>query len=354
MKKIAVIGASVLIVLLMVAAGTVNYQFSEDSRTEGELIGNKCFPMVNKEEGRKKEKPLGERPEKGWTIGFSNIGNDMGYYSEVEKVLRGYVEQDDDSFVSMNAKGNGELQTEQLYQMIDMGVDAVFIIPVDEKSISPVLDKMQEKNIPVVVINRNIEKYEKIVAVVDSDSFNAGFILADYMINQFKGGKDFYQKEKVVVFFEKGDSSGKEKIYGFRMGISRSLFKVEKEIKCSHDKEELREQLKAAVEEIKDLKYIFSVCDEMTLSLLEICEEENYEELKIFSVGGSPKIKRCMAEKNQSLAAIAAESPISLAMSAYTVMNQYLEGEKVKKEYLTETFLVTKDNIGDYSIETWQ
>lgn len=355
LKKIAVIGSVIILMLLMLWVGTMDYVISRSSfLTEPSIEREEKKEGIGEKGESEKKKPLGERPEEGWTFGFSSVGKDADYYSEVEKTLEGYILQEGDRMISMDPMDDGGIQADQLREMAAQGVDAIFLNPVNIKEVLPVLEELKEKNIPVVYMESSREELDGVISMVDSDKFNSGYILGDYLVNNYEPGKDIYSKAKIAVFSEKGEFFGREKLYGFCTAIDGSLFCVEKEVNGSHKKEDIRRELKAAVEEIEGLQYIFSICDEMTLSILEVCEEENYGDLKVFTIGGSPKIKALMKSGNKNLEAFAAESPMSLAVNAYNVMYRYLDGETVKKQYLTETFLVTKDNIGDYQIDIWQ
>ena len=355
LKNKTVIICTVILMLMMVAVGALDIGFSEDSTPTGEFFVEGEQPVATGTAlPQEKEKPQGERPEDGWLFGFSSAGMGSDYYDELQNILRGYIRQGHDTMIAMNPEADSDLQVQQLREMIELGVDAVFIRPVNREALSPVLKELKEKNIAVINMDQGAVEDGYSISVVDSDCFNAGFILSDYMVNNCEAGIDLYNKAKIVIFSEKGKSLGQQKIYGFREAIGDKFFWVEKEVIISHEKEEIRKELKKAMEEIENFKYIFSVCDEITLSILEVCKEEGYSELRVFSVGGSPKLKKEMVEGNENLEAFAAESPQSLAMNAYSVMMQYLDGETVKRQYLTETFLITKKNIEEYRVDRWQ
>lgn len=355
MKKTAIIHISVLLVLLIIAVGTFDFELHPDETSRIKAQTENVMGSIESPKPLEKlEKPLGERPENGWFFGFSGVESEIGYYSKLENYLEGYIKEAGDRLMTVHCKDDSRLQAEELLEMADKGVQAIFLVPIDMQKLQPTLRKLKERNIPVIVMNQEVGEIEDVVSVVASDNFNSGFILGDYMVNHCKPGRDLYHKAKVIIFSEKSHNFGLQKSYGFRIGSGDSLFQVEREVKCSHDKEEIRKELKAAVEEIEDLNYVFSICDEMTLSILEICEEEHYDYLQVFTTGGSPAIKRQLQRDNKNLAAFAAESPISLGMNAYGVMYQYLDGQKVKKQYLVETFLVTRENLSDYSVNIWQ
>lgn len=355
MKKVWVIGSVTAMILLMIAIGTFEQGFYKENGAEQEFIVKKTEEELKvQEEKDKQKKPLGDRPEEGWLFGLSNLGKDSDYYNKLELTLNEYIHGGGDRPISMDSEDDIKLQIQQLQEMERMGVDAVFLNPVDSGELLPVLEELKRNNIPVIMMEQGMKDTEQVVAFLNSDNFNSGFILADYMVNKCMPGKDVYNKAGVAIFTEYAKNFGKEKRYGFRAAIGGSYFRVEKEIITSHAEELIRKEFQRLLEEVEDLQYIFSTCDEITLVLLKLCEEEGCENLKIFSVGGSPELKKIMVEGNKNLEAFAAESPMSLAMDAYSVMMQYLDGQAVKKQYLTETFLVNKDNIKEYRIDTWQ
>lgn len=355
MKKVWVIGSVAVMILSMIAIGAFEQGYYKGREIEQEFIVKKTEEDLRiQEEKDKQKKPLGDRPEEGWLFGLSNLGKDSDYYTKLELALNGYIHDGGDRLISMDSEDDIGLQIQQLQEMERMGVDAVFLNPVDSVELLPVLEELKKNNIPVIMMEQGMEDTKQVISVVDSDNFNSGFILADYMVNNCMPGKDVYNKAGVAIFTERVKNFGKEKRYGFRAAIGDSYFRVEKEIITTHDEELIRKEFQNLLEEVEKLQYIFSTCDQITLVLLKLCEEEGCENLKIFSVGGSPELKKIMVEGNKNLEAFAAESPASLAMNAYSVMMQYLDGQAVKKQYLTETFLVNRDNIEEYRVDTWQ
>ncbi|MFW5677474.1 MAG: substrate-binding domain-containing protein [Acetivibrio ethanolgignens] len=355
MKKVWVIGSVAAMILLMIAIGTFEQGFYKENGAEQEFIVKETEEALTiQKEKNKLQKPLGDRPEGGWCFGLSDLAKGSGYYTKLSMTLRGYISAGGDYTISMNSEDDVKRQIEQLQEMERMGVDAIFVNPVDSVELLPILEELKEKNIPVIMMEQGMEETEQVISVVDSDNFNSGFILADYMVNNCTPGKDIYNKAGIVIFTERGKNFGKEKRYGFRSAIGDSYFRVEKEVIVSHDEEVIRKEFENLLEEVENLQYIFSTCDEITTTLLKLCEEKKCDNLKIFSAGGSPELKKIMVEGNENLEAFAAESPVSLAMNAYSVMMQYLDGQAVKKQYLTETFLVNRDNIEEYRVDTWQ
>lgn len=356
MKKATAFICGIILIVSMITVSALDTGFYEDEDADAvEAISRRNESDRTKSHEMKKErsKPLGDRPETGWVFGFSGVGSDDGYYAAVEKYLNSYIQQEGDQVLFINSRDDAKLQIRQLREMADKGVDAVFLIPVDLSQLSPVLEELREKKIPVIVMSQEASETTAMISMVDSDNFNAGFILADYMVNNCEPGETMYKKAKILTVTEKSHNFGREKIYGFCRAIGDTSFEIEKEIMCTHKKADIERELVKAMEETEDIKYIFSICDEITLPILEICEEKQYD-VQVFTTGGSPEIKKKMEENNPYLTAFAAESPISLAMSAYAVMHQYLDGEKVKKQYLTETFLVTRENLSEYGVDMWQ
>lgn len=354
MKKVMLTVSAMILIFLILAVGDADSGIYQMNHPAAMVYMHEMPEAEPTETPSARKLPLGERPKAGWLFGFCGVGQKADYYIQLENYLKGYIVENGDRFISMDTEDDSELQIKQLRKMAAKGVDAIFLIPVDVDAILPVLEELKAEKIPVIVMHQGMNDADKMLAMVDSDNFNSGFLLGDYMINHCKPGSSAFNKADVLVFSEKSDSFAKQKIYGFRVGIGDSFFQVGKEVQCTHEKEDIRKEMKAAAEELGDFRYVFSICDEMTLSILEICKEEGFDDLQVFTTGGSPEIKRKMFDGNKNLVAFAAESPISLAMNAYSVIYQYLDGQKIKKQYLTETFLVTRENLSDYSIKEWQ
>ncbi|MXO04441.1 substrate-binding domain-containing protein [Flavobacterium sp. HBTb2-11-1] len=149
-------------------------------------------------------------------IGFSQcISGDqwrvaMDYSMKLEASL--YPEVD---LTIYNADRNSEKQIQQIQKMIDDGMDAIIISPLESNALTPIIEKAYQKNIPVILVDRKINT-DQFTTYLGADNLEVGRLAAKYLISNSK------ERAKVVeVFADLDTSPGKERTQGFNEVIKR-------------------------------------------------------------------------------------------------------------------------------------
>lgn len=90
----------------------------------------------------------------------------------------------------VDGKNDPAVQQSQIDTLITQGVDAIIIVPVDAKSIGPIIDETVKAGIPLVAVNRfPAEPYfSQLATYVGSDELFAGTVQAE-KIAELLGGK---------------------------------------------------------------------------------------------------------------------------------------------------------------------
>lgn len=84
---------------------------------------------------------------------------------------------------------NVEKQVEEIRELIDDGVEMIFINPVDWTKVEPALEIARASKIPVIAIDTNVEDDSFVVCTVVSDNYSAGVQCAEHMLQNSTGGK---------------------------------------------------------------------------------------------------------------------------------------------------------------------
>lgn len=90
----------------------------------------------------------------------------------------------------VDGKNDPAVQQSQIDTLITQGVDAIVIVPVDAKSIGPIIDETVKASIPLVAVNRIPDEpyFSKLATYVGSDELFAGTVQAE-KIAELLGGK---------------------------------------------------------------------------------------------------------------------------------------------------------------------
>jgi D-xylose transport system substrate-binding protein len=90
--------------------------------------------------------------------------------------MRSSIQRDGNQYVTANAEASAEKQLNDIRTMIEQGVDALVILPVDREAILPAIDLAAEAGIPVISYDRLIE--DSRVFYITFDNVGVGRIIA--------------------------------------------------------------------------------------------------------------------------------------------------------------------------------
>lgn len=90
--------------------------------------------------------------------------------------MRSSIQRDGNEYITANAEASAEKQLEDIRTMIEQGVEALVILPVDREAILPAIDMAAEAGIPVISYDRLIE--DDRVFYITFDNVGVGRIIA--------------------------------------------------------------------------------------------------------------------------------------------------------------------------------
>jgi galactofuranose transport system substrate-binding protein len=118
------------------------------------------------------------------TIGFSQIGSESGWRAAETTVSKAEAEKRDIVFKIADAQQKQENQIKAIRSFIAQGVDAIFLAPVVSTGWDSVLEEAQEAEIPVVLLDRDVDASAKdlYLTAVTSDSVHEGRVAGEWLV----------------------------------------------------------------------------------------------------------------------------------------------------------------------------
>lgn len=280
--------------------------------------------------------------------GFSTISMANPYYATLEASIREEVTKDGSTMVLRDAGNSAQEQIKQIDEMIEMGIELLFLSPVDWEMIAPELDKLAEAGIKVVNMDTQVKDMENITAFVGSDNKRAGGLCGEEMIKQLPEGG------KVAILEIPSINSINDRITGFEEAIVGMGFEVVARVDVGSDAPTAKVAMQGILSENKEIDAVMCGNDPIALGVLEAVKEAKRLDVHIYSVDGSPDLKKEMSQPGSQIAGIAGQSPINMGKTAAKVAQSILNKEKYETETLEEAFLITKDNLDMYGVDGWQ
>ena len=122
--------------------------------------------VVETEEGAEEEE------ESGYLFGYSGIDMDNPYFETLELSIKTTLEEKGHRIMTKNPGADAALQNEQIRELIEADVDAVFLSPVDQEEITPALEELKEAGIPVVNVDTRVIALGALQAIREADRTN--------------------------------------------------------------------------------------------------------------------------------------------------------------------------------------
>lgn len=118
------------------------------------------------------------------TIGFSQIGSESGWRAAETTVSKAEAKKRNINFKIADAQQKQENQIKAIRSFIAQGVDAIFLAPVVSTGWDSVLKEAKEANIPVVLLDRDIDPSGKdlYLTAVTSDSVHEGRVAGEWLV----------------------------------------------------------------------------------------------------------------------------------------------------------------------------
>jgi len=291
-----------------------------------------------------------EMNEEKYTFGFSCITMDNPFYITLEAAIREVIEGAEGVLITKDPSQDSDLQLQQIQEMINEGIDAIFLSPVDWEAIQPALEALNEADVRIINVDTHIKDTDYADTYIGSDNKNAGFLCGEDLLEKAPEGG------KVVILESLNTNSIIDRITGFEEAIAEAengfTIIVRRDVEG-----DLKLALEAAAEifaEEEDIAAVMCGNDQIALGALVAANDAGLEDILIYGVDGSPDLKKELVKAETLIAGTAAQSPISMGKAAANIGLAMMRGEDYEKETYTEVFFIDKDNVELYGSDGWQ
>ena len=335
-RKFMAVLAMVLVCILSAAGCKKNVGSPEDN------------PVQEEEEEGEED---GQADEEGYTFGFSAIDMENPYFITLENSIRESLTENGDRLITIDPGTDEDVQASQIQQMIDEGIDAIFLSPVNWESITPSLETLREAGVKIINVDTQVKEMDYVDAYVGSDNLEAGRICGQALLERCPEGG------KVLILECPTQNSINDRITGFEEAISDADpgFEVVARENTDGKFEKSLEVAQAALEAYPDVTAIMCGNDQIAVGAQTAVNLLGMDNVIIYGVDGSPDIKKELLKSDTQIAGTAAQSPINMGKEAVSVALAVLDGGEYEKENYVEIIdMITKDNVEMYGADGWQ
>lgn len=268
------------------------------------------------------------------------------YFIALNESIREGVEANGDVLITRDPAQDQDRQNEQIKEMIDEGVTAIFLNPVDWTEVSEALELCKEAGVAVFNVDTNVYKKDMVESIIWSDNYQAGVQCAEDMMKK-------KEKADILIMKHYNVQSTNERVQGFLDTIEgHDEYKIVDEITTTSEFEVAMEEMDRILD--KDLKFdvVLGGNDPTALGALAGLQSNHVtEKILIYGIDGSPDAKEMI--KKGYLEGTSSQQPVKMGKKAVETAYKYLRGEPVEKDIMIDVIMITNENLNDFDIDGW-
>ncbi len=149
-----------------------------------------------------------------YVIGVSQCSEDIWRDKLNDELKMGTYVYNNVELRFASADDSDEKQIDQIHQFLKEGMDLLIVAPNQVAAVSPAIDEVFDKGIPVIVVDRKTNS-QKFTAYIGADNYEMGRLMGEYIATQLKG------KGRVIeIMGLKGSSPAIDRHNGFVKALS--------------------------------------------------------------------------------------------------------------------------------------
>ncbi|MTH76981.1 galactofuranose ABC transporter, galactofuranose-binding protein YtfQ [Paracoccus aestuariivivens] len=278
------------------------------------------------------------------TVGFSQIGSESGWRAAETTVTQQQAKERGIDLKFADAQQKQENQIKAVRGFIAQGVDAILIAPVVATGWDDVLAEAKEAEIPVVLLDRQIDAPEDLyLTAVTSDQVYEGKVAGEWLV------KDIGDKACKVVELQgtTGSSPAINRKKGFEEAIAGhaniSIARSQTGDFTRTKGKEVMESFIKAENGGKDICAVYAHNDDMAVGAIQAIKEAGLKpgtDIKVVSIDAVPDIFLAMAEGEANATV---ELTPNMAGPAFDVLEKFKADGTVPPKWIqTESKLFTQ------------
>ncbi len=284
-------------------------------------------------------------------IGFSVIDMENPYFITLESAVKEIFDESENyELITKDPGTDPELQASQIEEMVDMGIDAIILSPVDWEAITPSLEMLKKAGIKIINVDTQVKEMDYVDAYIGSDNYSAGVLCGEDLIERCPEGGE------IAILECPTQNSINDRITGFEetLATAENGFEIVARADTGGEFERALEASETILEENPDIVAVMCGNDQLAVGAKTAVNLKGMDDVLIYGVDGSPDIKKELKKPETQIAGTAAQSPINMGKSAAKLTMDILEGNKYEKETYEEVFMIDRGNVDMYGTDGWQ
>lgn len=250
------------------------------------------------------------------------------------------------AFQDFNVKGtflaaSKETQEQELLNILEdlliQAPDGLVVMPSTGAAI-PTLKKYEEKNIPVLLIDTDLD-WDGKVAYIGTDNYTAGQKVGEYLEEILQPGA-----EVAIIEGVSGAAQNEARVSGAKDYLEDKGFKIATVQAADFDRTKAVSTMENIITAHPNIQAVFAANDEMALGAYQALKTANLD-IPIIGIDGTTDALQSIADGD--VTASIEQLPYTMAYLAVENAIKSLDGETVEKEIDSGIELITVENAAD-------
>ena len=238
--------------------------------------------------------------------------------------------------IVFDAQNDDSHQLSAMMATVNAAMSVFIVNPADSDTIAPGIELANEKNIPVITVDRKCAG-GRIVCHIESDNLRGGRMAAGALVRYLGGNGRIIEMEGIP-----GTSASQERGMGFNQVIGKhSGLKVVARRAAYFDRNKAQETMQRLINMDIQFDAVFAHNDNMILGVLDALELTKYPSSRIL-VGFDAIREAVQAVQEGKLTATIAQQPEIMGSLAVKSAVRLMRGEKLPSEIPVELELIEK------------
>ena len=236
--------------------------------------------------------------------------------------------------ITMYADEDPAVQSEQIMEMADRGIDALLLNPVSDSVVAAV-EEISNRGIPVLTIDRKIN-CPRIVCHIASDNYSGGRMAGDYL------AEALHRNGRIVeIMGTEGSSAAFERGQGFREAVNNHPdIQIVSAFCAEFSRDLAREKFLWLLREQSDINGVFAHNDDMILGAMEAARLADFD--GILFVGFDAIDEAIIAVEKGELLATVAQRPTEMGRLGVETAIEYLSGSEIPDSIIVDLALILR------------
>ena len=269
------------------------------------------------------------------------------YFQVLDAQIQGLLELNGDVLLTRDAAMDQERQNQEIQELVDAGVCAIFMSPVEWDTSKEGVQIAAAAGVPVIVVDAPIQDSELAACSVLSDNYQAGVLCAEHLLS-------VRDSAKILLLEHITARSGADRIQGFKDTIpGHEGFEILGSGESDGQIENAMPVMEELLRQYPEADVLMALNDPSAFGGLAAIQGAGLsDQFLVYSVDGSPEGKAMV--NSGFLTATCAQFPSRVAEEAVRQAYAAINGGCEHKEVIVPVELLTEENVNQYGIDGWQ